>query len=334
MIKKDADVKIKSTRTKKSKKNNNLDDLSINSPALSQYDLFHVETQIEYENIEMGVLENGIAYLSESGLARMCGIDRKTLYELSSDWANQRIKPRGKVIEQLLKISGYNSDVLFVKAEYKGIEVNAYTEPVSMALLEYYAFESNDIKEQAVRAYRVLAKFGLRKFVYDATGYSPQHNALDSWKHFHDRTDLTMDATPFGYFGVFREIAIMIVPMIRIGVIISDKVVPDISVGKIWSQHWVKNNLSEKYGERIKYSHEYPDYYPQSKSNPQPSYAYPNEALGEFRAWLQKNYITTKLPNYLLRQINKGDMDVNAANKVLSAFGENSLPQQKPKELN
>ena len=44
-----------------------------------QMKLFNVEKQVEHDGVEMGVLENGIPYLTESGLARMCGIDRKVL---------------------------------------------------------------------------------------------------------------------------------------------------------------------------------------------------------------------------------------------------------------
>lgn len=325
----DDTMKAESTRRSKDIQNNNLHSKTPDFPAWSQIEMFQVETQIEFEEIELGVLENGTPYLSESGLARMIGIDRKTLYELSGDWVNQRGKPRGKAIDALLRKVGYLEDELYVKAQFSGTTINAYIEPVCMALLEYYAFEALEPKEQAIRAYRRLAREGLRHFVYQATGYKPEQKALDSWKHFHDRTDLTMDAAPFGYFGVFREIAIMIVPMIRSGVIISDKVIPDISVGKAWSLYWKSGNLSEKFGDRMKYNHEYPDYYPQSKSNPQPSYCYPNSSLGAFREWLQKHYITTKFPKYLLGQTNKGGVTYDVASKVVRAFDGGALPAPK-----
>lgn len=327
-------AKVVATRTANALKNNGLTDNPSDLPAPIQFELFHVETQIEHDDIEMGVLETGIPYLSESGLARMCGIDRKTLYELSTFWVEQRTKPRGKAIDVLLKASGYEDFRLCIKAEFKGQEINAYTEPVCMALLEYYAFESSDPKPQAIKAYRSLAKLGLREFVYKATGYSPAQKALDSWKHFHDRTDMTMDAAPFGFFGVFREIAIMIVPMIRNGVIISDKVVPDISVGRAWSDFWKENNFDSIYGDRTRYNHEYPDYYPQSKSNPQPSFAYPNEALGAFRTWLQSNYISNKFPKYLLDRTKEGKLGFDVANKAYQSFGGKALPAPKTKKLN
>lgn len=282
--------------------------------------LFKVEAQAEINGVEMGVLDTGLPYLTESGLARMCGIDRKVLNRLAINWEDEQIKPRGRQISQLLDQGGYLEDTLFLKSEHKGSEVNAYTEPVCLALLEYYAFVVDDPRPEAVRAFRSLARLTFRKFVYDAVGYSPEQRVLDSWRHFHDRIDMTATAVPSGYFSVFKEIASMIVPMIKAGVMVSDKVVPDISVGRAWSKHWEESGFSDRYGDRTKYDHEYPLYYPQSKSNPQPSYAYPNSALGEFRNWLEHTYITTKYPAYVLGQSKKGLLPGTTADQAIAAL--------------
>jgi hypothetical protein len=286
-------------------------------PPKVQGELFHVEKQIEHQGIEMGVLENGIPYLSESGIARMCGIDRKVLNRLAMNWEEEQYKPRGKQIAELLKQSGHNENFLYLKSEHNGAPINAYVEPVCIALLEYYAFITDEPREQAINAFRTLAKTTFRTFIYQAVGYSPDQKMLDSWRHFHDRVDMTLDSVPIGYFSVFREIATMIVPMIRAGIMISDKVVPDISVGRTWSDFWKKNNLDEEFGERLKYDHEYPLYYPQSKSNPQPSFAYPDAALGIFRAWLRQQYIVSKFPNYLIGQTKQGKIEAQAAINAL-----------------
>lgn len=285
---------------------------------------YHVEKQIEHDGIEMGVLENGIPYLTESGLARMCGIHRRVLYTLSNDWQSEREKQRGKKIEQLLINAGYSESSLFLKSEHNGSEINAYTEPVCLALLEYYAFEAEEKREQAQKAFRTLARIKFREFIYQAVGYSPEQRALDSWRHFHDRVDLTMNAVPRGYFCIFTEIASMIVPMIRSGILISDKVIPDISVGIVWANYWRKNNFDALYGNRIEYEHNYPFYYPQSKSNPQPSWAYPNNALGLFREWLEEHYIRNKFPAYLLSQAKQGKLGVDIVQKTIETF----IPKQ------
>lgn len=60
--------------------------------------LFNVGKQVEYDGVEMSVLENVITYLTESGLARMCGTSRQTLSEIASEWENKVSKPRLKII--------------------------------------------------------------------------------------------------------------------------------------------------------------------------------------------------------------------------------------------
>jgi hypothetical protein len=289
-------------------------------PPPTQTELFHVEKQRTIDGVEMGVLENGIPYLTESGLARMCGIDRKVLNRLAVNWDDEKLKPRGKQIQQLLEQSNYLDSGLFLKSEHNGSEINAYTEPVCLALLEYYAFIAEETRAEAIKAFRALARTTFRQFIYKAVGYSPDTKVLSSWQHFHDRVDMTLDAVPDGYFSVFREIAAMIVPMIRAGIMISDRVVPDISVGKAWSAHWAENDLADEHGERVKYDHEYPLYYPQAKSNPQPAYAYPDSALGVFRSWLRKTYIVSKFPTYLLNQSKQGKIENKVALMAIETF--------------
>lgn len=284
-----------------------------------QSELFKIERQAEINGVEMGVFENGIPFLTESGLSRMCGITRKALYNISVNWTQEREKPRGRKIDELLQQSGYTEDLLFIQSENNGSPINAYSEPVCLALLEYYAFVADEPREQAIRAFRSLARTTFRSFIYEAVGYHPEQSEIDSWRHFHDRVDMTMDAVPPGYFSVFQEIATMIVPMIRANIIISDKVVPDISVGLAWAKFWKKNKL-DRYGDRKQYSHAYPSYYPQSKSNPQPAHAYPDAILGIFRAWLRQEYVVSKLPSYLLGQADKGLLPKSVARRAIESL--------------
>jgi hypothetical protein len=305
----------------------------VNTPI--QGKLFHVERQVEFDDVEMGVLESGVPYITNRGLAKMCGIDHAALHRLTTNWEDEKFKPRGRAIQQILDQAGYDGAHLYLKAELNGVPINAFTEPVCLALLEYYAFVAEERREKAVSTFRTLARVKFREFVYQAVGYSPEQNMLDSWRHFHDRVDLTHSAVPEGYFCVFTQIAGVIVPMIRSGVRINDRVVPDISVGKAWSANWVSNRLADQYGERVSFDHEYPDYYPQSKSNPQPAYAYPNSAWGVFQVWLKKNYLEDMpLQKYLTGQVSKGTIERATANKVLEAFSGKTLTAPKKKATN
>lgn len=297
-------------------------DKTLNPPVV-QLTLYQVEKQIEYDGVEMGVLENGLPYLTESGLARMCGITNSALNLISSNWAIEKLKPRGKEISKLLIENKFYNQEIFLRSELNGSSIKAYPEPVCMAFLEYYAFISKPVRIEAQNAFRTLARTSFRNFIYKATGYSPEQRRINSWRHYHDRLDMLLNKCPAGYFSIFSEIAVMIIPMIRAEIIISDKLIPDISVGQIWSNYWNENNFDDKFGKRIRYEHEYPEYYPQAKSNPQLSYAYPDECLGEFRKWLRENYIQTKFPKYIITKIKDMSISSTVGQKALNAFGVN-----------
>lgn len=301
-------------------KNNDLRPYSGHSvPPPSQGELFHVRMQIEHDGIEMGVLDDGTPYLSESGLARMCGINRKVLNRLSSQWDREKLKPRGKIIDRTLRKAGYKGKTLHLPCENAGVVTNAYPEKVCLGILEYYAFETDTPRPEAINAFRVFAKSAFKEFIYKAVGYVPSQTTMESWRHFHDRVSLIDDAVPDGYFCVFREMASMLIPMIKNGVTINEKVVPDISVGMAWSKYWKENNLEEA-GARKKFSNFYPDYYPQARSNPQRVFAYPDSVLPTFRAWLKKAYIPVNLPKYLSGQSIKGTISPHVATSVIESF--------------
>lgn len=162
----------------------------------------------------------------------------------------------------------------------------------------------------------------VREWLQGKTIYQEQ---LKSWQHFHDRVDMTRNSVPPGFFGVFNEIAGMIVPMINSGVNLNEHTIPDISVGKIWSSHWEKNNFDNVYGARKHYPHEYPIYYPQHAAGIQSSWCYPESALGEFRKWFRDTYQPNKLPQYLTRKQKKGDIEATTANKLIDTFSPKSI---------
>lgn len=92
----------------------------------------------------------------------------------------------------------------------------------------------------------------------------------------------------------------MIVDLITADLLVNDKTIPDISVGRCWSDFWKASEFDDVHGARCKYDHSYPSYYPQSASNPQPAWAYPNTALGDFRRWFRHEYLVTRFPKYIL----------------------------------
>jgi len=140
------------------------------------------------------------------------------------------------------------------------------------------------------------------------------------WQQFHDRVSLTYDSVPFGYFSIFKEIADVVVTLIRSGANIGSTFIPDISVGQHWGQHWRNLNLEKEHGARTPYPHNYPSYFPQAASNPQSARCYPDAALGEFRRWMWEEYLPDKFPEYLNSKVRQGALPPASSEVALRAI--------------
>lgn len=263
-----------------------------------------IEVQDSVGGIEMGVMENGITYLTQSGLARAAGVSQPVISAITKEWRNNFsdpvIPPNSRIgfLKGYLFREGFKSPELYIEIEKNNAPHYAYPDIVCMAVLEYYALESGSSNETALKNYRAFARLGFQEFVYKALQYIPE----DKWQHFRDRVSLLrqLGSTPEGHFIDFNEISGMIVDLIVAGLSVNEKTVPDISVGMLWSKYWTQESFDSKYGHRVKCEHIYPDYYPQAKSNPQEVWAYPNGALHEFRHWFRRMYLPTKFPSYIL----------------------------------
>lgn len=268
----------------------------------SQYVLdIGVEVQRDVNGVEMGVLENGVPFLTQTGLAKISGVARSVIFDISQDWeahfADEILtKDRISWIKEYLFRNGYTEPKLYIETIKDGAPHYAYPDVVSMAIIEYYAFEAKTKSQTALDNYRRLATFGLQKFIYQALGYTPP----DKWKYHHDRISLLQGSAPDGYFTVFHEVSGMIVDLINAELLVNDKTIPDLSVGRCWSDFWKASGYDGKHGTRIKYEHNYPSYYPQSASNPQLPWAYPDCALKDFRQWFRHEYLVTRFPKYIL----------------------------------
>jgi hypothetical protein len=303
------------------------------TPVQSHFD-FAIQMQNEVNGIEMGVLENGIAYLTQSGLGEICGTTHSRISEITKEWAehyNDDVVTKGRIsfIRDYLFDNGYREPQLYVQCKQGNREVYAYPDIVCMAILEFYAFESSVQNKRAVVNYRKLAKFGFQDFIYKSLGYAPD----TVWKYHLDRVSILKNKTPDGYYTVFQEIAGMIVDMIEHGVTVNDKTIADISVGSHWSKEWEAIEGNERFGQRVRYEHEYPEYYPQSYSNPQPAWAYPDSALAEFRKWFRVCYLPTKFPAYILKKVNLLKGGYEEAVKIIDTFKANALPKSSSKAI-
>jgi hypothetical protein len=280
-----------------------------------------VEKQIEIDGVGMGVLSDGTPFLTGRGLARLCGVDSSRISELSADWDKSPSSAMTSRVKEILQSRGIEVVRPHIEIKQRSGFFYAYPDVLCLAVLEYYAFDALNTRNIAQKNYRLLAGKALHDFIYAQVGYDPNNFVPQVWQQFHDRVSLTYNSVPTGYFSVFKEIADMIVTLGQAGLHIDSSFVPDGSVGKIWSSHWDGGEFDEKYGARLKWDHNYPDYFPQAKSNPQPAWCYPEAALPEFRRWMRENYIGDgKFTKYINNKIVQKQLPASFSQIVIAAY--------------
>lgn len=270
----------------------------------------------------MGVLSDGTPYLTLRGLSRLCGVNHSVIQGINDEWAQEVQLPRATRIREIIASHGDTVAQPYIEIKQRSGGFYAYPDVVCLAILEYYSFDAGqNIKEEAKKNYRLLAGKALREFIYTQVGYDPANALPEQWKQFHDRVSLTYNSVPQGFFGIFKEIADMIVTLGQSGLHIDSNFVPDISVGQAWAAHWKKSDLERAYGERIKFEHNYPDYFPQAASNPQEPWCYPESALGEFRRWFRETYIGEgKFKTYIEGKVKDKSLPVSFAQLAIAAY--------------
>ncbi|HKN87412.1 MAG TPA: hypothetical protein VJV04_11165 [Nitrospiraceae bacterium] len=281
-----------SPRSNSSTKMTGLPRIRAQSPALIQVPLdVDIEVERTIGGVEMGVLQNGIAYLTPAGLEEAAGAARLTVFELSQEWEaameGERFSRQGRIafFREYLSENGYTLPHLYIEIIRKGTPYYACPDLVCMAFLEYFAFETLKNNATAVENYRNFARLGFQEFVYKTLGYTRP----DKWKYLHDRIAVQDGSAPEGYFIVFSEVTGMIIDLIDAGLLVSEKTIPVFGVEKSWADHWAKSYFDDVYGARIT-----------AVRNPQLPWAYPDEALAEFRRWFRHEYLTTRFPRYML----------------------------------
>jgi hypothetical protein len=278
-----------------------------------------VEKEVEVDGVGMGVLSDGTPYLTQRGLARMCGVNQNAIFEMTMGWREDR--PREAKIKEALAAQGLEFEAPYLPISKDGTAHYAYPDAVCMAVLEYYAFEAGpNTRAHALANYRRLARASFREFIYTQVGYDPRRAIPEIWRQFHDRVSLVYDKVPPGYFSMFKEGADIIVTLIRAGAEIGDKFIPDGSIGHHWATYWKRENLAQRFGESGVYDHYYPVYFPQAPSNPQPARCYPDAALAEFRRWMRDVYLPEKLPEYLQSKVRQGALPASFSELALTAL--------------
>jgi hypothetical protein len=276
------------------------------------------------DGIEMGVLADGTSYLTGRGLAAVCGVVPSVINQWANEYEPDSKKPRDIAIARLIAAQGYQGNEYFLRTTIGAQRVNAYPEKVCMGVLEYYGFEAERKNAHALGNFRVLARAGLRAFVYSQLGFDPSRQLPDPFRSYHER--LMLNKVPHGMYSCFSETSHIVLESIRAGLIVDTHTVPDISVGSIWSKHWTAREMAAVYGRRSKFPHVYPADYPQSAVVPD-AYIYPLASLGEFRLWLDVEYLPNKYPDYLKRKVKLGALPASRAELLLESLVPKALPE-------
>ena len=129
-------------------------------------------------------------------------------------------------------------------------------------------------------------------------GFREKHHKLT----YHlERYMINFFKIPPTHFAVFNEIIInLIAPLQHKGYILPDKLIPDISQGKIFAG-WVRKEKGLEPNDFPTYTHTYPD----GRKAPNVK-LYPNELLADFRKHLHEVWIKEKSKKYFM------DRDIKA----------------------
>ena len=98
-----------------------------------------IERERDVGGVGMGVLSDGTPFLTQRGLAALCGVMKAHIGTISADWNVLPTKPRIVTIRRLLSESGAVVAIPHIKVTSKGVDVHAYPDTICLAVLEYYA---------------------------------------------------------------------------------------------------------------------------------------------------------------------------------------------------
>jgi len=82
-------------------------------PRQQDLELFPVK-EVEVDGVQMGVMNDGTPFLTGRSLAVMCGVHHSVIQDLSTGWSSERLKPRGKKIDAIIREQGFEASNLYI----------------------------------------------------------------------------------------------------------------------------------------------------------------------------------------------------------------------------
>jgi hypothetical protein len=198
---------------------------------------------------------DGISGMTVTALADFCGIDQPAITNLLNKIRDS--DPITKDIEESLKPYA-GKDWRLITNDSQGRLI--IVDEVCQAVVEYYALDARSYKGKEVARdnFRVIAKAGMRLFIWSKTGYippqfRPKDNKPTRGAYWYKRIGLAMSDTvkplQAGYFCVYVEMMRFFSELeMRLGYVVDDinletdeHIVPDISIGKRFNS-WLRDD--------------------------------------------------------------------------------------------
>lgn len=107
----------------------------------------------EHEGMGMGLLSTGEAYMTQRGLAALCGVQNAHISTISRDWHEDR--PRIATIRERLARYGDFRETPHRILTYQGRRLYCYDLAVCQAIMDYYAVDAGPKTQAEAQANRI-----------------------------------------------------------------------------------------------------------------------------------------------------------------------------------
>jgi hypothetical protein len=267
---------------------------------------------------------DGASGMTVTALADFCGTKQQTITQVLN-----RIRDSDAIANDLpgsLKPFA-GKELRLITNEANGSRF--IIDEVCQAICEHYVFEARQYKGKdiAIANFRMIAKAGMRLYIWAQTGYEPNKKPSQASLvgHWAERQRLFIQRTtiPSGWFCIFEELAKLMWQLENLGYVIPDhspvdnsRIIPDISIGRMFCKHMRSKGYAVG-AMTQKYPHWYPGWKLPVKAN-----IYPNCWLEEFRGWFDNQWKPTRLVQYL------GKKDPNSLPSIGKLLGLPEAPIQ------
>jgi hypothetical protein len=166
-------------------------------------------TRVERDGVEFFTIdETGESGMSESGLARLCNVTRRSvnnaISNLPATWTGEKsLEPyRNKGVRLLPKQDsnygrGQNADITLIRAQ------------ACAKVIEYFAFESKYKTEEALFAYRKFAEKGITAWIQEMTDWHgnavPKNGIVTDFKTIELLLDKKLDSTAYRIYFILQK---------------------------------------------------------------------------------------------------------------------------------